>query len=290
MWVELVQTRADGIRLDGALAPTSAPAQLGVDAVLCLHGTGSNFYGSSLFASLTPAWLAAGAAVLTVNTRGHDLAYPIGAGRYQGAAFESFADSPRDIEAWLGFLDKRGLRRVALVGHSAGAIKTIYALSRSRPTQVACAIAISPPRLSHAYFSKHDASGGFMADFRRASEKVAAGHGDTVLDVRFPLPHLVTAAGFLDKYGPEERYDFLSFVSQVTCPLLITFGGAELLENIAFRGLPEALAETKVQAPRFDVDAIDDADHNYTTRRNELSAAIGSWLASLARAGGLAAW
>jgi len=36
---------------------------------------GSNFYGSSLYEALTPAWLAAGLNVLWVNTRGHDLAY-----------------------------------------------------------------------------------------------------------------------------------------------------------------------------------------------------------------------
>ena len=44
-----------------------------VDAWLCIHGTGSNFYAASTLAGLAPKLLAGGSAVLRANTRGHDL-------------------------------------------------------------------------------------------------------------------------------------------------------------------------------------------------------------------------
>ena len=77
MLVDLVQVETrDAIRLHGALelpavGAASTPAGP-VDAWLCIHGTGSNFYSASTLAGLTAKLLAAGAAVLRANTRGHD--------------------------------------------------------------------------------------------------------------------------------------------------------------------------------------------------------------------------
>ncbi|HEV3022638.1 MAG TPA: hypothetical protein VGX76_09220 [Pirellulales bacterium] len=63
MKTELVHvTTSDGLRLDGALhAPEHGQSSaLGVDAFLLLHGTGSNFYGSALFAAVIPRCLQMG--------------------------------------------------------------------------------------------------------------------------------------------------------------------------------------------------------------------------------------
>ena len=44
-----------------------------VDAAIVVHGTGSNFYTSSIGEGLAPKLLADGLAVLRINTRGHDV-------------------------------------------------------------------------------------------------------------------------------------------------------------------------------------------------------------------------
>ena len=88
-----------------------------VDAWLCIHGTGSNFYSASTLAGLAPKLLAGGAAVLRANTRGHDLLSTGPAGRWvQGAAFERVDESPLDLRAWVDFL-----ARVAFIDRLAGA-------------------------------------------------------------------------------------------------------------------------------------------------------------------------
>ncbi len=153
MIVELVRVHtADEVRLDGALQrpPDGLAAALGIDVLLCLHGTGSNFYGSSLFAALTPRLLQAGIAVLTVNTRGHDLVSAVSGGRrrLQGAAFELVDECRLDVAAWVDWLSQGGFSRIGLAGHSLGALKAVYSLARDEQrsiSQVTCLLAISPP-------------------------------------------------------------------------------------------------------------------------------------------------
>ncbi len=124
-----------------------------VDAWLCLHGTGSNFYAASTLAGLAPKLLAGGAAVLRGNTRGHDLVStgPTAAGRgLQGAAFERVDDAPLDLAAWIELLASRGYQRIGILGHSLGAVKAIFTLAQPEHPQVAALVAVSPPHLSYA--------------------------------------------------------------------------------------------------------------------------------------------
>src|SRR5437660_1003816 len=74
MLVDLVRTTTrDGVRLDGVFQPAAAPGGLALDAACFVHGTGSNFYGSTLFDAFAERLLAVGCSVLRINTRGHDL-------------------------------------------------------------------------------------------------------------------------------------------------------------------------------------------------------------------------
>ena len=70
--VELVRaTTEDLVRLEGALqtavVDSGSPQQL--DAMILLHGVGSNFYGSMLMESLAGALVQMGISALRVNTR-----------------------------------------------------------------------------------------------------------------------------------------------------------------------------------------------------------------------------
>jgi dipeptidyl aminopeptidase/acylaminoacyl peptidase len=147
MLVDLVQiTTRDGFRLDGTLqlpAPATARAWP-VDAVCLVHGTGSNFYGSTLFDAVTERCLAQGCAVLRINTRGHDgisTAVTSKGGRRLGAAYEVVDDCRHDLAAAVG-----------LIGHSLGAVKCLYALVHEPALEVSCVVGISPPRLSYSWF------------------------------------------------------------------------------------------------------------------------------------------
>ena len=279
---EIVEaTTSDGIRLHGAYHPAQSPPAVDLDAVLLLHGAGGNFYGSTLSASLLPTFSQFGLAVLTVNTRGHDAvstaATPSGA-RMFGAAFENVDDCRHDIAAWIAWLAQRGHGRVALAGHSLGAVKAIYNMALENSPTVKGLIAMSPPRLAHSHFAGSPDADQFLSEYAEAERLVAQGKAETLMSVTFPIPYLVSAAGYVDKYGPAERYNILKHVGRVACPILFTFGTIELRRGPAFQGLPEELNDLGAHKTDLKVAVIAGADHFYTAARGELAGQIESWL------------
>jgi pimeloyl-ACP methyl ester carboxylesterase len=287
MLVDLVQTTTrDGVRLDGMYqAPSISPAPaLGIDACGFLHGTGGNFYSSTLFDRFAERFLELGCGVLRVNTRGHDLvstASTARGGRRQGAAYEVMDECQHDIAAWLDWLRQRAGPRVALLGHSAGAVKALYALAQEPQAGATCLIALSPPRLSYSWFCSSPQGPEFLKTFTLAEHHVQAGQPATLLDVKLPLPYVITAAGYVEKYGPDERYNLLRFAASIPCPALITLGSVEVAGNMAFQGLPEALTELAGRHRQLRVEVIAGADHFYTGVRTEAVAAVEAWLRSL---------
>ena len=291
MLVDLVQvSAADGMRLHGALETppqdqtVDAVAPL-VDAWLCIHGTGSNFYSASTLAGLVPKLLAGGAAVLRANTRGHDLVStgPTAVSRgLQGAAFERVDESPLDLAAWIGLLRERGYRSIGLLGHSMGAIKAIFTLSADDPPEVAALVAISPPHLSYSYYLETERAEEFRRTFALAQERITAGQGDELMLIRFPLTYYVSAAGFVDRYGPDEKYNVLRLLPKVAVPTLVTYGSSEMQE-ITFRGMSDAVEQLSGGKSARQVAVIAGADHIYSGVHDVLAARIERWLARQAR-------
>ncbi|MCA9263152.1 MAG: hypothetical protein KDA60_04865 [Planctomycetales bacterium] len=285
MQVELVQTlTADELRLDGALhaAPVSSTANCRVDVLLSLHGVGGNFYGSSLFHRVTPKLLAAGIPVLWANTRGHDSVFT---GRLTsgvqrlGAAYEVVDDCRHDIDGWLGFLQERGFRSVGLWGHSLGAIKSIYCAASQADVRIATIIASSAPRLSYSVFREGPDHGRFTESYAQAKRLIAAGTPGTLFEASFPYPLLISAGTFVDKYGPNERYNIVQLVDHVPVPLLLTYGSLELEQgSSAFAGLVGSLSQIPDPHQHRHVSVIPEGDHNYTGVHDALADVLLTWL------------
>jgi pimeloyl-ACP methyl ester carboxylesterase len=256
-----------------------------IDAICCIHGTGGNFYSSSLFDALAERCLEHGVAVLRVNTRGHDgisNAVTARGGLRLGAAYEIVDDCRHDLSAWLEFLKERAGPRVGLIGHSLGAVKCLYALAHEPALQAACVIGISPPRLSYSWFCASPEGEAFLNVYRQADALLQAGQPAALLEVTLPLPFAITAAGYVEKYGPDERYNYLRFLNGVRCPVLITLGALEVADNMAFRGATEELTELAQKQPALSSLTIAKANHFYTEARTELLSHVESWLRGLA--------
>jgi len=285
--VDLVQViTRDGVRLDGAFRAAAAPSSIAVDAFCLVHGTGGNFYSSSLFDAFTDRLLSLGCGVLRINTRGHDgisTAVTAKGGRRLGAAYEVVDDCRHDLAAWIDWLKQRGCPRIGLIGHSLGAVKCLYALAQEPQLAATCVIALSPPRLSYSWFCSSPEGREFLETYQQAERRVQNDQPASLMEVKLPLPFAITAAGYLEKYGPDERYNYLRFAASVACPTLIALGGIETESNMAFRGTPEALAETAARHGRLHVELIPNADHFYTAARDELLTRTEAWLRSLFR-------
>ncbi len=298
MHVELVRTvTSDGLRLDGALAAPVVARRVSEGgsastlnrrvseglptAAILLHGVAGNFYTSSTFEPLIPRLQELGLAVLSVNTRGHDSVFGSMAANIRrrfGAAYETVDDCRFDIAAWIEFLAGRGHERIVLIGHSLGAIKAVYGMAHEKWPQVTAVVAASPPRLSYSAFMNSTDSSTFWESMSTAETMVAEKRGDELFTGKFPFPLLITASGYIDKYGPAERYNILKFAAEVPSPALFAYGEKELrLGGVAFEGLPEALADLPSAAGRK-VIVIDGADHVYSGVAADLAEQVVAWL------------
>jgi hypothetical protein len=282
--LDLIQTTTrDGLRLDGCYqAPTSPGNEnRSVDGWVLVHGTGGNFYSSTLFDVLAERFLALGMGVVRVNTRGHDLmsmAAVSGGGIRAGAAYDIVDDCRLDLAAWTEWARRNVGPRIGWLGHSLGAIKCLYAQAAQPDPDVVRLVAVSPPRLSYTWFTAGGERDEFLHTYHQARALVEAGEPATLIEVRLPLPFVITAAGYTEKYGPDERYNYLRFISGIPCPTLVTLGGIEVQNNMAFRQAPQALAEAAAGHSQITCRVIDGADHFYSGMRGTLADVIEGWL------------
>lgn len=278
----------DDVLLDGFLrqpdahtASSAHPAGDAVDLCLLVHGTTANFYAGGVLERFSETAFQHGVATLRINTRGHDVVtVSRGGGQrgFAGAAFECVAEGSLDLDAWLAAGAQLGFRRIVLVGHSMGAVKSLlYGCRATVPTELVGVLAVSPPRFCHAHWQSHPRAEAFRSDYVRASQCVAEGQYEQLLRVSQPLPLLITAAGFLEKYGPEDRYDYVPHLAAVQRPTHILVGAESVAGSPAFAGLPEQLAQatrepplaplhqaTPSPTPRLTFEIVPDADINYT--------------------------
>lgn len=284
MLVDLVKVETrDGIRLDGIWRKPEQEnaSQFGVDVVLLMHGVGGNFYDAGMFEEYSDALLKRGCAVLRVNNRGHD---PISQviveeePRRFGGAYEVIDDCREDWKAWMDFAEAVGYQRIGLWGHSLGATKSIYYMSQEQDPRVRCVVAGSPPRFSYSAFAEMAEGREFLQMAAEAQQLIDDGHPETILDSMNPYPVLVTAEVWVQKYGPEERYNILKHIPNVRAPLLVMMGTQEAIDLMTFQGSPPEMEKLTGVLENLTFESIPGADHMYTHQRDYVWGVVSRWL------------
>jgi pimeloyl-ACP methyl ester carboxylesterase len=277
--VDLVQVEtSDGVRLDGILHQASGATELGIDLVIFHHGVGGNFYRPSMAAALADRFLEFGCSMLRVNNRGHDHLYSSTRG-WLGAGFEIVDDCRIDFAAWINFAVSAGYRRIALWGHSLGAVKLVYFLVAAEYSQIKCAIASSPPRFHFDSFVGGVEGASRMNSIAKAELLIGEGRPDELVafDLGLGRPMLFSARSALDKYGPSDRYDFFRHLSNVTLPLLLTVGSLE--DGFSFDALAAKGPQLESEYSNLTFASIEGADHFYLSHTNEIWRLLRDWLA-----------
>lgn len=279
----------DGILLDGRLdlPEPPLPQKQPVDAWLIVHGTGSNFYAPGVLEAFAEQVVKAGHAALRVNTRGHDIICTLPGSKAPmsgGAAFETISDCVEDVRTWINELARRGFSRVALVGHSMGAVKVLYAQAHDPRPNVVAVVAISPPRFNHASWQAMAHTQPFRDDFRRATELVAAGRGEELMLVQQPLPLWLTAASYVAKYGPHDRYDFVPLLPRIAVPTLLLVGTASIASSPAFAPIPDAVKELQRSQSNLKLQLVPGAGVSYADQLDLPARIALDWAKSLAAA------
>lgn len=295
MKVELVDVLTDDeITLTGALAePTQEKNEVpGVDIVLMMHGNSANFY-NPFYRYFAERLTRMGCATLRVNNRGHDVisratgarnnvsaleAFHDDISTYFGTALEHLDDCRRDWRAWIDLAWQRGYRNILIWGHSRGAVKTAYYLGVEGDPRVKFGIVASPPWFSYSRWMRSQHADLFTEHLTEARRLVEQGQPNALMWVKVPMEYASGAANYLDKYGPEEKYNVITHIAHVTCPVLATTGTAEIERRFAFDGLPEAFAEVRKRNPNLTHVSIPDADHLYTGKQEYVLDQVLTWL------------
>ena len=283
MLVDLISVaNREGLMLDGAFyAPaTETPDPGSVDAMLLIHGSRGNFCDPAT-KSMAEDLCAQGIACLTLNTNAHDTIWYNPPGQdYKGNAFENLENTMSDLRAGIDHLQQRGYRAIGLLGHSMGAVRvTYYAVTQDDP-RVAAIVPVSPVRLSYSHYLDSEDAEEFRANMETAQQLINEGDPDGVFRVNFPIPQFFSAASYLDKHGPFEKYNLINLADRIRVPVLALNGSRET--HTRLKGMAQDLARAAVNSPRAGAIMVDEGEHSLVNRTAEASAAVLQWLAALA--------
>ena len=274
----------DGLRLHGAWHAARREGPLSGCVVITVHGVGGNFYSSHLFRAGTHKLVELGADVLWTNNRGHDgwTSGPAGPKRGCGASFEQVSDCRLDLAAWVRWSHQHlDSDRVVYWGHSLGAIKAVYASASGtadsesdakHSANVANAvIASSPPLLSYSRLIHASKGEQLVANVQRAQAMLAE-EGDELMAVNYPFRLPITPKAYLDKYGPDEHYDVVRLLPQVSRPLLFTYGDLELSQpSPPFVDAERLLKQAARLGQDWQLEVIAQANHFYAQGSERLA-------------------
>jgi alpha-beta hydrolase superfamily lysophospholipase len=282
MLVDLIRLKAaDGIELDGAyFAPDADATAAGpIDAVLCIHGSGRNFYTLAT-AQMAEDLRQQGYGALTLNTRGHDTVWVDRAtGVAEGNAYEILDNNRQDMRAGIDYLERLGYRRIAIIGHSMGAVKVAYYAAMEDDARVAAVIPVSPVRLSCSYYLESADAAEFQANLDTADRMEAEGRAMDLFSVDFPIKEIFSAAAYLDKHGPPERYNIIQHAPKIRVPLFVLAGSLETHTRLL--DVPQDMIIAAVNSPRAEYQILEGGVHSLNNVLPEASAAVLNWLGSL---------
>ena len=282
MLVDLISVvNQDGLTLDGAFyVPVGTPEPLPVDAVLLIHGSRGNFCDPATKA-MAEDLSAQGIACLALNTNAHDTIWYNPRGQdYKGNAFEILENTMSDLGAGIDHLEQRGYRAIGLLGHSMGAVRVTYYAATQDDPRVAAIMPVSPVRLSYSHYLESTDADEFRTNLETAQRLVAEGNPNGVFQVIFPIPQFFSAASYIDKHGPFEKYNLINLADRIRVPMLALNGSRET--HTRLKDMAQDMARAAVNSPDATAIMVDEGEHSLVNRTSEASAAVLLWLAELA--------
>ncbi len=286
---ELAQVKTgDGILLQGLAFPSRAKKL----AVIYVHGLGGDFYGSpekvGAFASECSR---RGFGFFTFNTRGNNTLTSVKklerkspkGYKYEnaGRCYERFTDCVLDIDAFVEEAKRRGYREAALVGHSTGANKVVYYLSKAPGPAVVRAVLTGPVSDVPAQIAL--AGKKYKRLVSLAKKMVFAKKSDALMPRDTPgWP--ISAQRFLSLSVPGSVEDVFQYhmaapsyraIKKIRIPVLAVLGEKDEYATIP----PEDMLESYRKANRrIEAAVIGGALHSFNGQEEALARLIGSWL------------
>lgn len=131
-----------------------SPAKKASTVVIAITGIHGNFYSNPFYVNIGNTLSKAGIDFIyaqTADAFGEMPTVNVKTGQEEliGSWNEDFNNTNEDIEAYLGYAYQKGYQNIILAGHSLGANKVIYYLSRHHDPRIKHFIFLSPANLEH---------------------------------------------------------------------------------------------------------------------------------------------
>jgi pimeloyl-ACP methyl ester carboxylesterase len=255
--------------------------------IVCIHAAAAAFY-TPLYVYLGRALAQHGYVFVSGNTRGHDVATidtpwsmmvrflpeDFANVRLGGQGFAHWDEEPNDVGGWIDFLVAQGAEQVVLLGHSVGALRVTYYLAERQDSRVIGLVLAS---------GSDSIPATDPARLQLAERLVAEGRGEALLPEQEPGA-IGSAANLVhwEQYGGRFATEgHPPWISSVRVPVLATLGAGAVDLIPDLRTHVEDMRGRAVQAPHFDIQVIEGADHNYTRQEQDLAEVLLRWLDSL---------
>jgi len=169
-------------------------------------------------------------------------------------------DAVDEIATWVSWLNRQGVKKIALLGHSRGAGQSAWYAAERDSKLVKVAILMAPQTRENGGTGYTQRYGKPLLPVLRDAQKlIRDGKGDTVIkpvNIAFCRDTAATAESFVSYYGADSRLHSPALIARTKVPTLVIVGGAD--EVVV--GLDKAMAPL-VDDKRIKMTVIDGADH-----------------------------
>lgn len=272
----------DGVTLDGIYVPPKRKSKI---ALIWVHGLGSRFSsGQKTIKELSSALSRAGIGYFKFNNRGHDEVNRDGRGKkkLQGKAFEKFEDCVKDIRAVINFGRRIGFKKFILAGHSTGANKVLYYLSKTKDRSVSGLMMASG--LSDISAFAKDIGMRELKRHVRIAERLARKNPILLVPEAFGI---FSRARYLSLFQPGRNEDTFPYHSpggtwkalrNIRVPIAAILGARDEYLDRPAKELIRILQENAMNTKKFSGVIIKGANHGFHKKERELSRAIIDWI------------
>lgn len=293
LWdLQKIETR-DKVALNGIIAH---PTRRGKDkvAVIVVPGLTSTFYGGiTRNTIMAAACNAQGYGFAVFNNRGHDIAFdlrwPVRSVKgLAGSGFEKFTDCVYDIDAMIVSLRKQGYRKFILAGHSTGANKVAFYLSRPRYQRgVIGAVLLAP--ICDIAGTRKAVGKNFDSVVSKIKKQYNGKNGDAIIFSSFD-PGLMTIDRFLSMYVPGKAEDMFPYhtantpwtrFKKIKTPMLLCVGAQDEWLDRSVEQYLDVFRMNTNPASSLTTAVFENSGHLYRGAENQLAKSIVQWIQKL---------
>ncbi len=193
-------------------------------------------------------------------------------------------DALEEIAAWLDWLERQGIKRVTLLGHSRGGAQTALFMATHNDARVQAAILMAPATLENntaqRYQQQYKAPLGPLLE--QAQARVEHGQGASLIEHANLMgcrDTAVSAESLVSYYGPKAQTDTVRLLRNLTKPALVVIGSDDDIVPDLERKLAPLPENSKTRRV-----VIDGAGHFF--RDLNADDAVDAMMAFLASVGG----